>query len=552
MSELFDDPYAVLGVGRAASEDEIKKAYKRSALRHHPDKCPPEQKADAEIKFRAISEAYEILKDPEMRQRFDAFGMSGLRGGQQQQQTAQPGFGGGPRFQHGMFFHDPRSIFEQFFGHHDPFSDPFFANSFPHDPFAMHQRHNRTYQQHQQHQQQQQHSHPQFNNHPFFSPFPEMPPMFPMHPMMAGQGFGFNGGSFSSVSSSSSMGGFGANGNFSSQSTQTKIVNGERTTITTISDQNGTRTETVVIGRDGREKKREIVENGRVVQSVEGGVDKAAMLGDDLGQPPRPVSQSQFTEVVAQEFTVGKVDAGIAILLSPDHHLIEFPSTILPDGVGTGSIINVTIERNHDEERRKREEFMRLQDKILAQFSKEPEMPSISLKSVTQTSAIIGWKPLALNSTELKGIDVYRNNQKISLPVPLTATSAKLSGLDMSHDYEVFIVLRTSAGRYESNRIKFTTHSLDNLTGINVSFGHLSNPNEAAYLVQLLRRIGAKYTEELSTDNTHLICTFGSGPKYEKAQEWNIPCVSPEFLKACENNGRIMPSHSYYVGSGAW
>ncbi|KAI9310397.1 BRCT domain-containing protein [Obelidium mucronatum] len=216
----------------------------------------------------------------------------------------------------------------------------------------------------------------------------------------------------------------------------------------------------------------------------------------------------------------GKVDAGMAILLSPDHHLIEFPSTILPDGVTTGSVINVTIERNLDEERRRKEDFMALQETILDQFSKTPEPPLIALKSVTQTSAIISWKPLILNSTTLKGIDVYRNNQKLSLHIPLTSLS---------------------------NEITFKTHTLENLTGINVSFGHLTNPTEAQNLIQLVKRIGAKYTEELSTDNTHLICVYGKGPKYEKAKEWSIPCVSPEFLKACESNGRIMPSSSYYV-----
>ncbi|KAJ3135782.1 Chitin synthase, class 5 [Physocladia obscura] len=258
-------------------------------------------------------------------------------------------------------------------------------------------------------------------------------------------------------------------------------------------------------------------------------------------------TQPQFTEVVSQEFTVGKVDAGMAILLSHNHHLIEFPATILPDGVTTGSIINITVERNHDEERRKREEFLDLQDQILAQFAQEPEVPILTLKSVTQTSAIVSWKPLVLNNATLKGIDIYRNNQKTSFNVPLTAVSAKLSGLEINHDYDVHLVIRTSAGTYESNKINFKTHTLDNLTGINVSFGHLTNPTEAANLIQLIKRIGAKYTEELSTDNTHLICVYAKGPKYEKAKEWSIPCVSPEFLKACEGNSRIMPSHSYYV-----
>ncbi|KAJ3417023.1 MutS protein msh5 [Chytridiales sp. JEL 0842] len=259
------------------------------------------------------------------------------------------------------------------------------------------------------------------------------------------------------------------------------------------------------------------------------------------------VEDLKLTEVVSQEFTVGKVDAGMAILLSPDHHLIEFPATILPAGVKTGSIINITIERNQDEEQRKKEEFLDVQDEIYNLYSRYPEPPKISLRSVTQTSAIIQWDPLVLHNADLRGIDIYRNGQKLSVAVAPSATSAKLSGLDVDHEYDVWVVLRTSAGLFTSNHISVKTHTLDNLTGINVSFGSLSNDGEMDNLIQLLRRMGAHYTEELTTDNTHLVCAFARGPKYEKAVEWNIPAVSPEFLKACEQNGKVMPAHSYFT-----
>ncbi|ORY50828.1 DnaJ-domain-containing protein [Rhizoclosmatium globosum] len=112
----FDDPYRVLGINRSASEDEVKKAYRKAALQHHPDKCAPEDKEQAEIRFRAISEAYEILKDPTMRQRYDTFGMDGIKNGGARRSEGSPfgpSFGGfsGTAGQH-PFFHDPRSIFE--------------------------------------------------------------------------------------------------------------------------------------------------------------------------------------------------------------------------------------------------------------------------------------------------------------------------------------------------------------------------------------------------------------------------------------------------------
>ncbi len=78
------DYYEVLGVSRSATSDEIKKAYRQMALKYHPDRNPGNK--EAEEKFKEAAEAYEILSDPEKRQRYDQFGHDGLRG------TAQPGF----------------------------------------------------------------------------------------------------------------------------------------------------------------------------------------------------------------------------------------------------------------------------------------------------------------------------------------------------------------------------------------------------------------------------------------------------------------------------
>lgn len=73
------DYYEVLGISREATEQEIKSAYRKLAVRYHPDKNPGDK--DAEEKFKEAAEAYSVLSDPDKRARYDQFGHSGLQGG---------------------------------------------------------------------------------------------------------------------------------------------------------------------------------------------------------------------------------------------------------------------------------------------------------------------------------------------------------------------------------------------------------------------------------------------------------------------------------------
>lgn len=81
------DYYEVLGVGKSASADELKKAFRRAAIEHHPDK------GGDEAKFKEINEAYEVLKDPSKRQRYDQFGHAGV--GSSAASDGNPFAGGG-------------------------------------------------------------------------------------------------------------------------------------------------------------------------------------------------------------------------------------------------------------------------------------------------------------------------------------------------------------------------------------------------------------------------------------------------------------------------
>ena len=83
MAEQKRDYYEVLGVSKGASEDEIKKAYKKLARKYHPDLNPDNK--EAEEKFKEVNEAYEVLSDANKKARYDQFGFAGV----------DPNFGGG-------------------------------------------------------------------------------------------------------------------------------------------------------------------------------------------------------------------------------------------------------------------------------------------------------------------------------------------------------------------------------------------------------------------------------------------------------------------------
>ena len=73
------DFYEILGVNKSSSQEEIKKAYRKVAIKFHPDKNPDDKAA--EEKFKEAAEAYEVLSNPEKKQKYDRFGHDGLRGG---------------------------------------------------------------------------------------------------------------------------------------------------------------------------------------------------------------------------------------------------------------------------------------------------------------------------------------------------------------------------------------------------------------------------------------------------------------------------------------
>lgn len=73
------DYYQVLGVQKDATDDDLKKAYRKLAIKFHPDKNPGDKQAAATEKFKEVAEAYDVLTDPQKRQIYDAYGEEGLK-----------------------------------------------------------------------------------------------------------------------------------------------------------------------------------------------------------------------------------------------------------------------------------------------------------------------------------------------------------------------------------------------------------------------------------------------------------------------------------------
>ncbi|XP_034997863.1 dnaJ homolog subfamily B member 6b isoform X1 [Hippoglossus stenolepis] len=278
--------YQMLGVQRNATQEDIKKAYRKLALKWHPDKNP-DNKEEAERKFKELSEAYEVLSDESKRNIYDRYGKEGLSAG------GGGGGGGGGHYNHyggGSFtFRNPEDVFREFFGGRDPFAD-----LFAEDPFDFYggncgrQRgasRNRM-------------GGPIFG----FGGFPAFGHGF------SGFDSGFTsfgemgGGGITSFSSSSFGGGGGGGGggmgNFKSVSTSTKFINGRRITTKRIVE-NGQ--ERVEVEEDGQLKSLTVNDIAAEDPSEEEGRRRRQNALPGLSLHPRYLRNSTQTPAEEEE-----------------------------------------------------------------------------------------------------------------------------------------------------------------------------------------------------------------------------------------------------------
>ncbi|KAK5674510.1 hypothetical protein LTS10_012706 [Elasticomyces elasticus] len=244
--------------------------------------------------------------------------------------------------------------------------------------------------------------------------------------------------------------------------------------------------------------------------------------------------------------TVGKVDAGVAVLLTTDKRLIEFPSILLPPDIHSGSIVDINVSRNTPAEERADAAFSQLQHTILSTFgATSPAAPVLRCRNATQTSVVLEWDEIFLATAELRSLSLYRNGAKAG-NIPVGKQSTKISGLALDTEYTFHLVLRTSAGQYASERLTVKTHKMTDLHGITVTPGVMPGQLKDS-LAETVSRIGAKMIEGVRIDTTHFVCTEPRGLGWEKAVEMNVPVVVPDWVLGCEREGKIIGVRAYYL-----
>ncbi|VDB99544.1 unnamed protein product [Peniophora sp. CBMAI 1063] len=272
------------------------------------------------------------------------------------------------------------------------------------------------------------------------------------------------------------------------------------------------------------------------------------------------MSVSLMAPTDSYTFTVGKLDAGMAILLGERAHLIEFPSLLLPPGASAGSIVNISVTQNLEAEHVRDAAFWKLQDEILDLFGSEhPKPPELTLRNVTQTSVALEWPPLQLATASLRSLDIYRNGVRLApIPSPLTNTTTKLSGLELDTEYTFRLVLRTTAGTFPSNVVRARTHTMADTSGISVCFGTVEDSVMLEHAKLALQEMRAKFTDKIAIDTTHFVCTTPAAPgtahgqpgvEYQRALQLSIPIVQPQWILACHQQKKMVPIASFYLGA---
>jgi hypothetical protein len=254
--------------------------------------------------------------------------------------------------------------------------------------------------------------------------------------------------------------------------------------------------------------------------------------------------------------TVGKIESGAAIVLTDDLHMLEIPSTLLPNAT-VGTVLQIRITGASDLQLAREADFLTLQTAILREFGGRPDEERIEgcLKMIdnTHTTVTVGWPQWeelrGPSQATLKSIDAYVDGRK--LPVMTTdETLLRLTGLTPGTRYNVILIFRTTAGRFTTTNLSVATASYEDFSCLRVHPDGLSDDATAA-----LRQLGVQLVE-FQGDKTAIVVTGRTrdelangdddGQLMRMADEFNVPVVTKEWVQACKEAGRMQSVSQFY------
>ena len=144
----------------------------------------------------------------------------------------------------------------------------------------------------------------------------------------------------------------------------------------------------------------------------------------------------------------------------------------------------------------------------LRKFDRSLTLDTLQVRNITQTSVTPEWLSIKLATAKLRSLDIYRNGERLSaVPLPMTNTSTKHSGMEINTEYSFQLVLRTTAGALPSNLLRVRTHTMSDTSGISVCFGNVQNPALLENAKLALQEMGAKWSDNIQIDTSHFVCT---------------------------------------------
>ena len=169
--------------------------------------------------------------------------------------------------------------------------------------------------------------------------------------------------------------------------------------------------------------------------------------------------------------------------------------------------MDINVARNFDSEQHASQRFSSLQSEIYSTFGQNsPSPPVLRCRNATQTSVVLEWDPVSLATADLRSLSLYRNGSKAG-NIPRDKLSTKISGLAVDNEYTFQLVLRTSAGTYNSEKLAVKTQKMTDLTGITITPGVMPQQLKED-LEETVQRVQAKIIDTVRIDTTHFVLSL--------------------------------------------